>query len=99
MFLVFYIFRVLLLPHGVRSFDTNLHLFEAFGLFRQRHLPHRLWKRGTYQKSFLGGKFRAFCGCILSLDKVALSMLSWICSVECPYTFFLFFFKLPRFKV
>ena len=59
MFFVFYLFRVLLLPHGVRIFGT--HRFEKFGLWRQRHLPHRLWKKGTYQKSFLGGKLRAFC--------------------------------------
>ena len=61
MFLVFYIFRLLILPHGVRIFGTNLHRVENFGLWRQRHLPHRLWKKGTYQKSFLGAKLRAFC--------------------------------------
>ena len=55
-------FRLLLLPHGVRIFGTNLHRFEKFGLWRQRHRQHRLWKKGTYQKSFLGGKLRAFCG-------------------------------------
>ena len=62
MFLVFYIFRLLLLPHGVRIFGTNLHRCEKFGLWRQRHRQHMLWKKGTYQKSFLGGKLRAFCG-------------------------------------
>ena len=45
----------------VRIFGTNLHRFEKFGLWRQRHLPHRPWKKGTYQKSFLGEKLRAFC--------------------------------------
>ena len=62
MFLVFYIFRLLLLPLGVRIFGTNLHRCEKFGLWRQRHRQHMLWKKGTYQKSFLGGKLRAFCG-------------------------------------
>ena len=42
-----------------------------------------------------------FVGCILSLNEVALSMLPQICSVECPYSIFVFFLKkkLPRFKV
>ena len=53
MFPVFFIYSVLC-SHGVRIFGTNLHRFEKFGVCRQRHLTHRLWKRGTYQKSSLG---------------------------------------------
>ena len=94
MFLVFYIFRLLLLPHGVRIFGTNLHPCEKFGLWRQCHRQHRLWKKGTYQKSFLGGKLGAFCGLHL--------IAKWSCFI-CPYSIFVFFFffkkKLPRLKV
>ena len=51
-----------LCSNGVRIFGTNLHRLEKFGLLRQRHLLHRLWKRGTHQKSSLRRKLRAFCG-------------------------------------
>ena len=87
MFLVFYIIRLLLLPHGVRIFGTNLHRFEKFGLWCQRHLPHRLWRKGTYQQSFLGGKLGAFCGLHL--------IAKWSCFI-CPYSIFVFFFFLKK---
>ena len=51
-----------LCSHGVRIFGTNLHRFEKFGVWRQHHLPHRLWKRGRHRKSSLGRKLHAFCG-------------------------------------
>ena len=102
MFLVFYIFRLLLLPLGVRIFGTNLHRCEKFGLWRQRHRQHMLWKKGTYQKSFLGGKLRAFCGLHL--------IAKWSCFIyvisdlfcRMSLLYFCIFFlkkKLPRFKV
>ena len=87
MFLVFYIIRFLLLPHGVRIFGTNLHRFEKFGLWCQRDLPHRLWRKGTYQQSFLGGKLGAFCGLHL--------IAKWSCFI-CPYSIFVFFFFLKK---
>ena len=86
MFLVFYICRLLLLPHGVSIFGTNLHRVENFGLWRQCHPPDRLWKKGTYQNLSLERNCALFVGCILSLNEVALSMLSRICSVERPYS-------------
>ena len=86
MFFVFYLFRVLLLPHGVRIFGT--HRFEKFGLWRQRHLPHR-----HTENLSLEGNCPLFVGCILSLNEVALSMLSRICSVKCPFSISLFFLK------
>ena len=88
MFLVFYIFRLLLLPHGVKIFGTNLHRFEKFGLWRRRHLPHRLWKKGTYQKSFLGGKLCAFCW--LHLKLFYLCCLGF--GLSNVHTLFLYFF-------
>ena len=57
-------------------------------------------RKGHTKNLSLEGNCALFVGCILLLNEVALSMLPQICSVECPYSIFVFFLKkkLPRFK-
>ena len=73
----------LLLLHGVRIFGTNLHRFENLVCDVSAIVSIDISLEGNYA---------LFVGCILSLNEVALSVLSRICSVECPYFISVFFF-------
>ena len=50
-------------------------------------------RKGHTKNLSLEGNCALFVGCILLLNEVALSMLPQICSVECPYSIFVFFLK------
>ena len=50
-------------------------------------------RKGHTKNLSLEGNCALFVGCMLSLNEVALSMLSRICSVECPYSISVFFKK------
>ena len=82
MFLVFYIFRLLLLPHVVKFLvqtyiDSRNLVCDVSAIFRID-----FGRKGHTKNLTLEGNWALFVGCILSLNEVALSMLSRICSVD-----------------
>ena len=78
-----------LMHSGCRGTAVPNVCLQAFSLFP---LPTPLDQRPVHGLS-LEGNCELFVDCILSLNEVALSMLSWICSVECPHSVYVFFFE------
>ena len=94
MFLVFYIFRLIpsfaFAPEFlVQTYiDSRNLVCDVSAIFRIDS-----GRKGHTKNLSLEGNCALFVGCILSLNEVALSMLSRICSVKCPFSISLFFLK------
>ena len=92
MFLVFYIFRLIpsfaFAPEFlVQTYiDSRNLVCDVSAIFRIDS-----GRKGYTKNLSLEGNCALFMGCILSLNEIALFTLSRICSVECPYSIFVFF--------